>query len=446
MSLLKFLAKHDEGDLKHLLTHIKDQQIVDILIRQGVKSLRPIQIKAIQSHLFLGRNFLICTPSGSGKTLIAELTIVNNFLQKLGKAVYLVPYKALAGEKYRHFLRMYKHLKMKIVLSIGDFNDDDIKLKDADLIITTFEKLDSLMRLRKNEHGVDWFQQIATAVVDEVHVLGNPNRGFKLESLIIRLIQNYYDVQIICLSATISNPDNFCSWLNMLTRRYCSNTFTLIKSEWRPVKLDYQVQLVKNKDSWIRAKIKEVLENRGQILIFVTTRKKTSSNAIKFANLTSKHLTNFDKNHLQEQTEYLKNIQGGSEMLRSLIPKGIAFHNAGLTPQERHAVEKLYNQRALKVICCTTTLAAGVNTPARVVILRSFKQRVFRQVEVQQAIHNGTNKDRYQPLPGKHRGFFIPFSANQTFQLLGRAGRPGLDLDRRRNHISHKPRRTGMGA
>ncbi len=428
MALLKFLAKHNKDELKELYTHIKSHEIVDVLIQQGVKALRPIQIEAIQKQLFLGRNFLICTPSGCGKTIIAELAIINNFIQKLGKAVYIVPYKALAGEKYRHFLRMYKHLNMRIVLSIGDFDADDDKLKDADLIITTFEKLDSLMRLRNNENGTSWFHQIATAIVDEVHVLGDPHRGFKLESLIIRLLQNYYDVQIICLSATISNPDNFCSWLNSLSEQYCTNTFTLIKSDWRPVRLDYQVQLVEQKDSWIRAKIKGVLSNRGQVLIFVTTRKKSVSNARKFANLTSRFLYNFDQNHLENQTDYLKKVQGGSEVLRSLLTKGIAYHNAGLTPQERHVVEKLYNQRALKVICCTTTLAAGVNTPARVVILRSFKQRVFPQQEVQKAIHDGTNKDSFQHLPGKTRGFFIPFSANQTFQLLGRAGRPGLDL------------------
>ena len=284
------------------------------------------------------------------------------------------------------------------------------------------------MRLRKSENGQDWFQQIATAIVDEVHVLGDPERGFKLESLIIRLIQNYYDVQIICLSATISNPENFCSWLNFLSEKYSNNTFTLIKSDWRPVKLDYKVELTPNKDKWIRAKIKEVLENRGQLLIFLTTRNKTVSNARKFANLTNRYLTNVDKNHLQEQTEYLKKVQGGSDILRALLGKGIAFHNAGLTPQERHAVEKLYNQHALKIICCTTTLAAGVNTPARVVILKSFKQKLFKTEEVQQTIHNGTNKDQFLPLPGKSYGYFIPFTSNQIFQLLGRAGRPGLDL------------------
>ena len=119
MSLLKYLTKYDDGKLKELHAYIKDPKIIEILIKQGVKFLRPIQKEAIEKHLFLGRNFLICTPSGSGKTLIAELSILNSITQKLGKAVYLVPYKALAGEKYRHFLRTYRHLGMRIVLSIG---------------------------------------------------------------------------------------------------------------------------------------------------------------------------------------------------------------------------------------------------------------------------------------------------------------------------------------
>ncbi|MCP4762483.1 MAG: DEAD/DEAH box helicase [archaeon] len=426
MTILNYLSKYD-NELSNISKYISDKRILANLMRAGVSSLRPIQIESIDKGLFFGKNFLICTPSGSGKTLIGELSIINNIFSKKGKGIYLVPYKALATEKYRYFRKFYDEYSIKTALSIGDMEIDESELRKADIIVTTFEKLDSLLRNQKDSNK--WVKKLATVVIDEVHVLGDPSRGFKIESLIIRLLANLYGIQMICLSATISNPENLCSWLNQLSEKLCNNNFFLIKSDVRPVKLHYKIEKVKNnnKDSSIRQLIKDCIQASGQILIFVNTRKSTVMSAKKYRNITKKSLDDISINHLSEKSDEMKKIRGGSPDLRSLIKDGIAFHNAGLLPQERHMIEELYRKRYVKVICCTTTLAAGVNTPARLVILRDFKKRIIRNT-IDPLSFSNSNSETIEELPGSERGYFIPFSNNQTFQLLGRAGRPGLDL------------------
>jgi replicative superfamily II helicase len=426
MTLLKYAIQGDT-DMKGIAKYIQDERIIAALIENKVTSLRPIQIESIQKGLFFGKNFLICTPSGSGKTLIGELAIIHNIFQKFGKGIYLVPYKAIATEKHKYFIKNYQQFGVVTALSIGDFNEDEKVLKDADIIVTTFEKLDSIIRnTSKNE---SWITQIATIVVDEVHVLGDSERGFKLESLIIRLLTRLYNTQMVCLSATIANPENFCDWLNSLAQNLCENTFQLIKSDIRPVKLKYGIQVAPNKDSYIRQRLKQILDEGGQVLIFMNSRRGTKENAKLFRELTKKRIDEISQKNLEEKIKILSKIPGTSSDLRELLADGIAYHNAGLLPQERHIIESMYNSRDLKVICCTTTLAAGINTPARLVILKDFKQRTVAPGQVETDIQNGSNAEDYWELPGSDNGYFIPFSNNETFQLLGRAGRPGLDLE-----------------
>ena len=126
--------------LEHLKGKIPEK-FYSVLDKEGIKDLRPAQEKAIKAGLLTGKNLLVCTPTASGKTLVAELAMLNTILVDGGKAVYIVPLKALASEKYKEFKRKYSHL-IKVALSIGDFDSSDPYLMDYDLIITTSEKLD----------------------------------------------------------------------------------------------------------------------------------------------------------------------------------------------------------------------------------------------------------------------------------------------------------------
>ncbi|MBW2974866.1 DEAD/DEAH box helicase [Candidatus Woesearchaeota archaeon] len=199
-------------DLPHELFNILDKE---------VKELRPAQEKAVKKGLLKGKSLLVCTPTASGKTLIAEMAGIRNILEGKGKFIYIVPLKALASEKFRDFKKRYGEL-IRIALSIGDLDSADPYLADYDLIITVGEKLDSLIR-----HHTPWLNSVATVVVDEVHLLNDVSRGPTLEILITILKKLLKNMQLIALSATIGNPEELAEWLGA----------ELVIDRWRPVKL-----------------------------------------------------------------------------------------------------------------------------------------------------------------------------------------------------------------
>tara|TARA_Y100000310_G_C20661024_1_gene804805 strand:+ start:542 stop:1204 length:663 start_codon:yes stop_codon:yes gene_type:complete len=191
------------------------------VLEKDIKKLRPAQEKAIKQGLLERKNLLVCTPTASGKTLIAELAALKSIIEGGGKAIYIVPLKALASEKFKEFKKKYEGM-VKVALSIGDVDSSDSYLVDYDLIITTSEKLDSLIR-----RHAPWLSLISTIIIDEIHLLNDPGRGPTLEILITILMQLLKKSQIIGLSATIGNPKELAEWLKA----------ELVEDDWRPVKL-----------------------------------------------------------------------------------------------------------------------------------------------------------------------------------------------------------------
>ena len=218
------LEKHKSKIPANVYEHLKER----------VKELRPGQIKAINAGLFNNKNLLVCTPTASGKTLIAEMAFLNSVAK--GKTLYVVPLRALASEKYDDFKKLYELHNYKIAVSSGDLDNSDTYLENYDLIITTSEKLDSLLR-----HKVAWINKVKTVIIDEVHLLNDPSRGPTLEVVITLLRQLIPNMQLICLSATIGNSQVVAEWLNA----------KLVKDDWRPVELhkgvllDNEVEFVK---------------------------------------------------------------------------------------------------------------------------------------------------------------------------------------------------------
>jgi replicative superfamily II helicase len=398
-------------DIQEVLTLVYDEKLLRVLFEERIFQLRQIQKQAIKKGLFFRKSFLICAPSGSGKTLIGEICAVNNIFQGFGKSVYLVPFKALATEKYVSFKKRYNRFGVNVVLSIGDYEVEDTKLVKADLIVTTYEKMDSILR---NFPDKSWIFDISTVIIDEIHMIGEPDRGPRLESLIVRLNESLHHPQIIGLSATIANPQFFNSWLSSL-----GNDSILIQSDERPVPLHYQLELSQNKDSTIKKKVKSTLQDNGQVLIFLSKRRSTHKLAESLKKMVSTHLGPTESKICNALKSRLKRMEGSNTNLQKLIKHGVAFHHAGLVPKERKLVEDHFRKGNIKVICCTTTLSAGINTPARVVILKDFKKYVT----------SGYNIKNFTGYYERGDGFsyFKPFSANEVFQMLGRAGRPGLD-------------------
>jgi helicase len=206
------LEKHKHKIPENVYDHLNNR----------IKDFRPGQIKAIDKGLFDNKNLLICTPTASGKTLIAEMAFLNSVMNRKGKTLYIVPLRALASEKYRDFKTRYELHDFKIGVSSGDLDSNDYYLSNFDLIITVSEKLDSLLR-----HKVSWINQVKTIIIDEVHLLNDYKRGPTLEIVITLLRQLIPDAQIICLSATVGNADELAKWLNA----------ELINDPWRPVEL-----------------------------------------------------------------------------------------------------------------------------------------------------------------------------------------------------------------
>ncbi|MFT4304003.1 MAG: DEAD/DEAH box helicase [Candidatus Woesearchaeota archaeon] len=199
----------------------------NVLDNMKITTLRPCQEKAINQGLLNFKNILVCTPTASGKTLVAEIAALQNITSGRGKAVYIVPLKALATEKFKSFKEKYGHL-VKIALTIGDIDSNDSYLSNYDLIVCTAEKFDSLMR-----HQTPWLKYVSLLVIDEIHLMNDPGRGPTVEIIITLVKHLLKKVQILGLSATIGNSDQLSEWLNS----------ELVIDDWRPVKLKHGVYL-----------------------------------------------------------------------------------------------------------------------------------------------------------------------------------------------------------
>ncbi|MFW6285867.1 MAG: DEAD/DEAH box helicase [Nanoarchaeota archaeon] len=182
---------------------------------------RPIQIKSIEKGLFENnKNQVISAPTASGKTLIAELAMLNCLLNKNKKVIYIVPLKALASEKFQEFRNNYSE-RFKIRLSVGELQTEKYNY-NYDILIVTTEKLDSIIRHNKNI-----LDNLGLVIADEIHLLNDEKRGPTLEVLLSIFKSKYPKIRLIGLSATIGNAKEIAKWLNAI----------LIEDEWRPVEL-----------------------------------------------------------------------------------------------------------------------------------------------------------------------------------------------------------------
>ncbi len=184
-----------------------------------LSSLTPIQEKCLHAGLLQHKSILACAPTASGKTLVATMAICN-ILGK-GKAIYLVPLKALGNDKMKEYRRLFENTPYSATISTGDMDSESPYLARSDLLILTTEKLDSLLR-----HRLSWLSEIKLVIVDEIHLLNDATRGPTLE-IILTLLKTTIQPQLIGLSATIGNPQELAEWLGA----------ELVADNWRPVEL-----------------------------------------------------------------------------------------------------------------------------------------------------------------------------------------------------------------
>ncbi len=365
---------------------------------RGYKELYPPQAEAMERGLLDGKSMLLAMPTASGKTLLAELAMLKAALQGR-RSLYIVPLRALATEKYDSF-KKFRALGIHVGISTGDFDKRDERLGKNLIIIATSEKADSLMR-----NGASWVRDLAVLVVDEIHLLNDVGRGPTLEMTITKLRHCNPDLQIIGLSATVANSRELAAWLNA----------DMVNSDWRPISLREGIicngklvfsngedsldakKLDAKKDEAL-ALVKDTLSQSAQILIFENSRKNAEAAASRLCGLIPADA--------RTQELSLSILATGesetAQRLASCVSRGIAFHHAGLLSEQRRLVEQGFRDNKIKVIASTPTLAAGLNLPARRVLIKSYK--------------------RYEYGRG-----MTPIPVIEYRQMAGRAGRPGLD-------------------
>jgi len=381
-----------------------DNAVEIVMEKSGIKSLNPVQKKAVEAGLLEGKNMVLASPTASGKTLVAEFAILKTILEKGMKAVYIVPLRALASEKYEDFKEKYSSLGIKTALSIGDYDQSDPWLAKYDLIIVTSEKFDSLLR-----HGIPWIDKIGLVVIDEIHLLNDPGRGPTLEITITKL-RELVNPQILALSATIQNYKEIAEWLSA----------EAVKSDYRPIKLYKGVYLdrkvfyyperpeleIKNEHSPDVELVEHTITMGKQALIFVSTRRNTESLSKNLGKIVKRYLKPDEMEELKKISEDILNAiekpTAQCEKLSNIVLDGVAFHHAGLTNEQRKIIENGFKKGIVKAIVATPTLAWGVNLPAYRVVIRDLKR-----------FSSGYGSD------------YIPVL--EIHQMMGRAGRPKYD-------------------
>ncbi len=379
-----------------------DLPLQGVLRADGIASLYPPQAAAAEPVL-AGRSVLLACPTASGKSLVAYLALLRA-VREHRTGLYLVPLRALAHEKVEE-LEKFEELGLKVGISIGDFDLPAEKLEKLDVLVATSEKADGLLR-----RGSPWLDRLGVVVADEVHLLRDPERGPTLEVSLTRLRRNYPDLQIVALSATVSNSEEVAEWLGA----------DHIASEFRPVPLkfgvyydgritftDLSVRDVSPPGEAVPRLVRTVVEEGGQALVFVNSRKSSEQLAESLIPTVRGLLATEERARAKAAAAELSTISDeeteGIRRLTGLLPNGVAFHNASLTNPERRVVEHAFRDRALKVLVATPTLAAGINLPARRVIVR--------------------DTNRYDD----RLGVQAPIPVMEVHQMLGRAGRPRYD-------------------
>ncbi|TET91634.1 MAG: DEAD/DEAH box helicase [Methanomassiliicoccales archaeon] len=379
------------------------KDVADILQSQGIKELYPPQEESIGPALS-GKNVVLAMPTASGKSLVAYLAIVKSVL-KGGKALYIVPLRALASEKYDD-LKAFEKLGIKVAISIGDFDSPDPTLEKFDVIIATSEKADSLLR-----HRAHWIERLTVVVADEIHLMNDGGRGPTLEITLSKLKQINPKAQIVALSATIKNSQEIADWLKA----------EHIQSDWRPVPLkegvyyDEAIQFSDNSKREIAARgekidslVADSLKEGGQCIIFVNTRRSSEAMASRLKRYTESSQT---REEMKKSTDLARKIMRKQDEPTSIgyklsrcVENGCAFHHAGLTNDQRKLIEVNFRNGVIKCVAATPTLAAGINLPARRVIIRDLT--------------------RFDENFGN-----VPIPVLEIKQMSGRAGRPQFDKE-----------------
>lgn len=361
-----------------------------------------MQREALPALLESEDNVVASAPTASGKTALAELAICKA-LAEGGTALFIAPMRALTNEKEDDWDR-FEELDYSVYVVTGERDLNPRRARRADILVMTPEKLDSATR-KHDSRRYDFVTDIDVCVIDEVHLLDADRRGSVLEVTISRL-RRLCDPRVIALSATMPNVGDVAAWLDAPEE----TTFEF-GEEYRPVELNAGVKTYTHGDNSFADKYRRLyraldlaephLREDGQSLVFVSSRQDTVQAAKKARDeIAERDIPMGARGDYDFHTESKEEIDDGT--LRKSVLDGVAFHHAGLSKNDRDLVEEWFKEGHIELLFSTSTLAWGVNLPARCVVIRDTKH--------------------HDPLEGE-----VDMSPLDVLQMLGRAGRPGYD-------------------
>eukprot|EP00041_Stephanoeca_diplocostata_P037706 m.1438323 g.1438323 ORF g.1438323 m.1438323 type:complete len:1940 (+) comp25090_c1_seq3:91-5910(+) len=388
---------------------------------KGYKALNRIQSLVFETGYHTNENLLICAPTGAGKTNIAMMTVLrcveqhieDGVIQKQNfKIVYIAPMKALASEMTASFGKRLQPLGLSVRELTGDMQLTKAEIMATNMLVTTPEKWDVVTR--KSTGDVSLTQLVKLLIIDEVHLL-HDDRGPVIESLVartIRLVESAQTmIRIVGLSATLPNYLDAADFLKV--NRYIGLFF--FDGGFRPVPLKTEFVGVKAKGHFDRmnqmddACYDTVLDNvrKGhQVMVFVHARNATTRSAMKLRDMAQEDgtIASFQNLEHPDYTPMLKAMQKSpNKELKEIFREGFGTHHAGMLRSDRNLVERAFEKGVIKVLCCTATLAWGVNLPAHAVVIK------------------GTQ------LYNADKGDFVDLGVLDIQQIFGRAGRPQYD-------------------
>jgi replicative superfamily II helicase len=360
-----------------------------------------MQREALPALLEREENVVASAPTASGKTALAELAICKA-LADGGTALFIAPLRALTNEKEADWDR-FEELGHTVYVVTGERDLNPRRARRADILVMTPEKLDSATR-KHDSRRYDFVTDIDVCVIDEVHLLDADRRGSVLEVTISRL-RRLCDPRVVALSATMPNVDDVAAWLDAPDE----TTFEF-GDEYRPVDLNAGVKTYTHGDNAFADKYRRLyraldiaephLREDGQSLVFVASRQDTVQAAKKARDeIAERDIPMGARGDYDFHTD-AQELE--NDTLRNSVLDGVAFHHAGLSKNDRDLVEEWFKQGQVELLFSTSTLAWGVNLPARCVVIRDTK------------LHD--------PLEGE-----VDMSPLDVLQMLGRAGRPGYD-------------------
>ncbi|XP_019946883.1 activating signal cointegrator 1 complex subunit 3 [Paralichthys olivaceus] len=368
----------------------------------------PIQTQIFHTLYHTDTNVLLGAPTGSGKTIAAELAMFRVFNQyPTSKVVYIAPLKALVRERIEDWkIRIEEKLGKKVVELTGDVTPDMRSIAQADLIVTTPEKWDGVSRSWQNRSYV---QKVAILIIDEIHLLGE-DRGPVLEVIVSRtnFISSHTSksVRVVGLSTALANARDLADWLGIGQVGLFN-----FRPSVRPVPLEVHIHGFPGQHycprmaSMNKPTFQAIRSHSPAkpVLIFVSSRRQTRLTALDLI----AYLATEDnpKQWLHQDEREIEDIIATvrDSNLKLTLAFGIGMHHAGLHERDRKTVEELFVNCKIQILIATSTLAWGVNFPAHLVIVK------------------GT-----EYFDGKSRRY-VDYPITDVLQMMGRAGRPQFD-------------------